>query len=74
MTKITSLNLQLSKGDLIDLNRCRMFLGAIVLSDIATADGKGISPEALEGKKMTDREAMGEYPFQPQLDKRQIQL
>jgi hypothetical protein len=54
------------------INTCRMFLGATTLSDIATADGKMISNEAMLAQKMTDRISPLTWPSQPYLTKQQI--
>jgi hypothetical protein len=35
--------------DLLVLNRCRMFLQAVTLSDITTADGISITPQSWAG-------------------------
>ena len=50
--------------DLRLLNACRLFLGVVLLSDIATLDGKHISPNAINGIKSTVSEPKGLLPYQ----------
>jgi hypothetical protein len=44
-----------SSQQLLRLNRCRLYLQLLSLSDMASADGKSIIRTVLEGKKLIDR-------------------
>jgi hypothetical protein len=49
---------------LIRLNRCRLFLQLLSLSDLLSADGKLIMSSALEGKPLIDRRSTLTWPEQ----------
>jgi hypothetical protein len=46
------------------LNRCRIYLQVLSLSDITSADGKEIIPQVLIGDKLSDRKSNLEWPTQ----------
>ena len=54
-----------SKGDLRKLNVCRCYLQAVSLADICSADGKDITPEAMDGIPMKGFSDKPEWPRQP---------
>ena len=56
------------------VNQCRMYLGVTTVSDIATADGRMVSAETLQGQTMTDRISPLKWPSQHSLSIRQCQL
>ena len=47
------------------INRCRMYLQVIFLSDITLSDGKTVHPAVLLGKCMEDRVHRWDWPLQP---------
>jgi hypothetical protein len=51
--------------DLLVLNRCRMFLQAVTLSDITTADGISITPQSWAGSREIERGTGFIWPRQP---------
>jgi hypothetical protein len=64
-------SLNFKPKQLIALNRCRLYLQVIFLSDIVSADGTTIIPHVLSGQKLTDRISMLKWPVQqlpPKID------
>jgi hypothetical protein len=53
-----------SPKQLIRLNRCRLYLQLLSLSDMVSADGKQIISSVLEGRQLVDRRSSLEWPEQ----------
>ena len=53
-------------GQLTDINLVRLFLRVVTLSDISTATGAHLAPEAWEVRTFQDRTSSLEWPRQPQ--------
>jgi len=58
------LKLKYSPIDLLSLNRCRLYLNVIFLSDITSADGRMIIPASKEGHRLVDRINDLNWPIQ----------
>ena len=70
MDTITSLNL--STKDIRRIQRCRLFLHALRLSDITTLDGTRIATECLFGHRITARQSTWTFPKQKRPPKRDM--
>jgi hypothetical protein len=53
-----------SDKDLATLNRCRIFLQVISISDISLADGSALLSEVKEGRRPEGRRSRLEWPVQ----------
>ncbi len=52
-------------SDLRVINRCRIYLQVLFLSDICSADGKSILSECCRGQRPLDRHSSLNWPIQP---------
>jgi hypothetical protein len=58
------LSMDLSSTRLISINRCRVLLQILLLSDIVSADGRQLIPQVFQGHKLTDWQSYLVWPDQ----------
>jgi hypothetical protein len=58
------LSMELSSTQLIRINRCRVFLQILLLSDIVSSDGRQLIPQVFQGHKLTDWRSSLVWPDQ----------
>jgi hypothetical protein len=67
-TDINLMDYFLTKGmtgnELLSINRCRIYLQLLNLSDMTSADGCHLIPHVLHGQRVTDRKSTLEWPTQ----------
>ncbi len=58
------ISLNYKPKDLQSLNRCRLYLQALTLADLVSADGRTMIPETVNGYRLVDRRSTLKWPVQ----------